>query len=72
MNRDPATRSSSRNCSGGTCLGEKVTCMEAPPHSRGLHSSSFRLNVSAFCGIRSAFRGCLGGVYEVSESIWGG
>jgi len=35
---------------------------------RGLHSSTFRLNVSALCGIRGAFRGCLrgwvGGVRE--------
>jgi len=29
---------------------------------RGLHSSTFRLNVSAFCGIGGAFRGCVGGV----------
>ena len=28
----------------------------------GLHSSTFRLNVSAFCGIGAAVRGCLGGV----------
>ena len=27
---------------------------------RGLHSSTFRLNLSAFCGIGGAFRGCLG------------
>ena len=29
---------------------------------RGLHSSTSRLNVSAFCGIGGAFVGCLGGV----------
>ena len=29
---------------------------------RRLHSSTFRLNVSAFDGIGGAFRGCLGGV----------
>jgi hypothetical protein len=32
---------------------------------RGLHSPTFRLNVSAFCGIGGAFnlpRGCLGGM----------
>jgi hypothetical protein len=29
---------------------------------RGLHSSTFRLNVSAFCGIGGTFRGCLGSV----------
>ena len=27
---------------------------------RGLHSSTSRLNLSAFCGIGGAFRGCLG------------
>ena len=32
------------------------------PRARGLHSSTFRLNVSAFDGIGGAFRGCLGGV----------
>jgi len=30
--------------------------------SRGLHSSTFRLNVSTFCGIGGVFRGCLGSV----------
>jgi len=33
---------------------------------RGLHSSTFRLNVTAFCGrgvtFSGLFRGCLGGV----------
>jgi len=29
---------------------------------RGLHSSTFRLNVSTFCGIGGALRGCVGGV----------
>jgi len=28
----------------------------------GLHSLTFPLNVSAFCGTGGAFRGCLGGV----------
>jgi len=27
-------------------------------HGRGLHWFTFRLNVSAFCGIGGAFRGC--------------
>ena len=27
---------------------------------RGLHSSTFRLNLSAFCGIGGAVRGCVG------------
>ena len=29
------------------------------PPPRGLHSSTFRLNTSNFCGIRGAFRGRL-------------
>ena len=29
---------------------------------RGLHSFTFRLNVSALCGIGGAYRGCLRGV----------
>ena len=29
---------------------------------RGLHSSTFRLNVSAFSGTGDAFTGCVGGV----------
>jgi len=33
---------------------------------RGLHSSNFRLNVSAFCGIGGAFGGSLDCVEEVS------
>ena len=28
---------------------------------RGLHSSTFRFNVNALCGIGGAFRRCLGG-----------
>jgi len=39
------------------------------PRRRGLHSSTFRLNVNAFCGIGGTFRGSSGGVYEVSEGI---
>ena len=34
---------------------------EAGARARGLHSFTFKLNVSAFCGIGGAFRGCLGG-----------
>jgi len=30
---------------------------------RGLRSFTFRLNLSAFCGIGGALRGCLGGVW---------
>ena len=35
---------------------------------RGLHSSTFQLNVSASHGIESVLRGCFGGVEEV---LWG-
>ena len=38
---------------------------------RGLHSSTFRLNVSAFCGKGGAFMDRLGGVSEVSGDIRG-
>ena len=38
---------------------------------RGLRSFTLRLNASTFCGIRGAFRGCLGGVWEVSGVIGG-
>jgi len=32
------------------------------PGSRGVHSSTFWINVIAFCGIGGTFRGCLGRV----------
>jgi len=35
---------------------------------RGLHSTTFQLNISAFCGIGGVFMGCHWGVKEVS---WG-
>ena len=38
---------------------------------RGLHSSTFRLNVSAFYGMGGAFRGCGGGVQEVAGGVRG-
>jgi hypothetical protein len=37
----------------------------ARPTRRGLHSSTFQLNVSTFCGIKVAFGGCSGGVRVV-------
>ena len=36
--------------------------LPAWPAARGLHSSTFRLNVSSFCGMGGAIRGCLGSV----------
>jgi len=38
---------------------------------RGSHSSTLRLNASAFCGIGGTFRGCLGSVYDVRGGIRG-
>jgi len=35
------------------------------PTGRGLHSSTFQLNVSAFCGIGVAWRVCLGVIMRV-------
>jgi hypothetical protein len=32
---------------------------------RGLHTFTFQLNVSTFCEIGGALRGCSGGDYEV-------
>jgi hypothetical protein len=43
----------------------------SPPLFRGLHSSTFWLNISAFCGKGGAFRGCLGVVEQVLGGIWG-
>jgi len=41
------------------------------PATRGLHSSTFRLNVSNFCGTRLASKGCLGGFQEVLRGLGG-
>jgi hypothetical protein len=38
---------------------------------RGLHSSTFRLNVSTFCVIGGASRGCLGVVWGVFRRCQG-
>jgi NADH:ubiquinone reductase (non-electrogenic) len=38
---------------------------------RGLHSSTFRLNLSAFCGIGGAFRNCSGGGKKVFRGYQG-
>jgi len=48
----------------GTNFGEGITEIErsiAQRSGMGLHSSTFRLNVSALQGIGGACRGCLGG-----------
>jgi hypothetical protein len=38
---------------------------------RGLHSSTFWLNLSAFCGTGAAFMGCLGGIWAVTRGVRG-
>jgi hypothetical protein len=37
-----------------------MKCRQGLPLARGLHSSNFRLNVSAFCGAGVALWSCLG------------
>ena len=39
------------------------------PRGRGLHTPTFRLNVSAFCGIGGAINGCSGGVRQAFGDI---
>jgi hypothetical protein len=41
------------------------------PRGRGLHSSTFRLNVSAFSGMGDAFRDCFGGCAGVCRRCLG-
>ena len=51
---------------GATCYAVGSAALIARRESkgrgtgRGLHLSTFRLNLSATCGIGGAFRGCLG------------
>jgi len=49
------------NALPSTCIPCSTELPYHPPY-RGLHSFTFRLNVSAFCGTGGAFRGCSGGV----------
>ena len=44
------------------CLQDLVKAGKYKAVGRGLHSSTFRLNISALCGIGDSCRGCLGGV----------
>jgi hypothetical protein len=44
--------------------GELAQPAPVRPRTRGLHSSTFRLNVSALRGIGGACKGCLGGFNE--------
>jgi len=50
-------------------LGQPLHAAAVP--GRGLHSSTFRLNLSALCGIGGASEGCLGVVQGVLEGIRG-
>jgi hypothetical protein len=45
----------------GVATGDGGLLLDEPA-ARGLHSSTFRLNVSTFCGTGGAFRTCLGAV----------
>jgi hypothetical protein len=46
-----------------------VISRDAGQAGKGLHSSTFWLNLSAFCGIQGAFGGHLGVVQQVSGDI---
>ena len=50
-------------CPSASSLSTQIFTSTVPV-PRGLHSSTFQLNISAFCGIGGALRGCLGGVWE--------
>jgi dTDP-4-dehydrorhamnose reductase len=65
------------NIYGSSKLAGEVAVLEEDPNSlvlrttgRGLHSSTFRLIVSAFCEIGGAFRDCVRGVWQVSSSVY--
>jgi hypothetical protein len=54
-----------RRCSGVAPPAPQELAAHAEPEyvsGRGLHSSTFLLNLSAFCWIGGVFRGCLGRV----------
>ena len=51
--------------------GVSQVCSLLVPNSRGSHSSTFRLNVSALCGIGGAFGKCVGGVQGVLGGSYG-
>jgi len=55
----------------GCTAGERITNPLDDLEGGGLHSSTFRFNLSAFCGIGAAFRGCSGDVQGVSGGIAG-
>ena len=48
--------------------GSRAPARTATPPGRGLHSFTFQINVSAFCGIGGASKGCLGAIEGV---LWG-
>jgi hypothetical protein len=59
-------------CGQGEAQGEtgQTSCLGCAA-GRVLHSSTFWLNLSAFCGIGGVCRGCLGDVYEVLRGLRG-
>ena len=42
--------------------GSSLDAIARAPTLRGLHSFTFQLNISAFCGIGGVFIGCFGAV----------
>ena len=56
---------------GALCSIKTWQSRSCMPRGRGLHLSTFRLNVSAFCGIWGALTVCLGVVYGVSGGARG-
>jgi hypothetical protein len=56
---------------GVGALAEQVLVELEVPVVRGLHSYTFRLNLSAFCVIGGAVRGCFGGVPGVERVVKG-
>jgi len=56
-----------------SCPGSLLyTKMSFVTVQQGLSFSTFRLNVSAFCGTGGAFRGCLGGLGGVGQGVHSG
>jgi hypothetical protein len=63
--RAPGTHPERRRHMSWNPTGSCAPAPTAAPPARGLHSSTFQLNLSAFCGIGVAFRGCFEGVWGV-------
>ena len=78
MRVDPGGRSGAPRADTGDHHSRPWSDPRSDPRSNtrsdtrhGLHSSTFRLNVSAFRGIGVAYRGCSGNIEEVFGGIRG-